>query len=1722
MSANAKGRLEASLCECCYEVFFSKKLFDSHVLKCGEPRSRAPPNTNPVGSSTLSKCATCRRIFLGGQNLAKHVKREHGTTKVVTAVLSCYECKMLFTDVHKLAKHREQEHAPSVSSAATVAAAPPGKPKMDMRSQPKVVTISQPKLVSKVDATSQPQATSKMKTKPTSEFKSKPESGSKSEPEPGLKTKSSSQELKTTSKPTDENASMPILDVASDQTQLVNEFICDADSETIVEEESEMIDVSSTNSPLTPEDSSRPARQMNVTSTVPEVTASTDQIPTKQNNASTTQPAAVSARMPASAPATPSVAKAASTSVATAATTATGAAAAKIASASAASASASADGVRHPRLPDATSSSGSRGVFFACGSCNFMFLDKDLMLKHLKEMHGRGVKSPAEKTPSASPAKKPVVRGSTMYACAMCDSMFNNVELVKSHIQAKHRGISRDGMVAKADLESGPRESVWSTQECLLCSLVFKPSVRLRDIYMNLPEWTNHFYGSHSTTEKLASGKRLELRPCHRCGLVFVNNATRLHHNAIAHNGRDPEAEMKQRQVEDNLEPVGPTTAQITPKSLTAKARSRVIVDSLMKASLVSRSTPTVTMDKVAARRAQSKVFASRTGSGRATNVVFKCSECGDLFPDDPSFERHAREAHRGESREQKSSQPPSNSHDPPPTTEVGQLSSINGQWDVLEQRECSDCSKLMESCPRSFALFVRRDVWERHVNEVHLPGQWRCTGELLRLHPCPQCPRLFLHPSTLEAHKTKLHDEMLGPVDQADVDACSPTNTLECSRCAELVQNADGIRFLDSAVWHKHFETDHKELLLTDGKAGSWQLFPCGKCQRLFFNERDIPIHEARQAYMHMPMPVNAKVTTQKRGHRVAQETEIMYQCANDDCSFTSHDHDSMVSHFQQCRKSRPTKIGETLLYKTVMVRRPPPKPRRHNMQAMRRLDNVMQKLAPGSATDGGEANATGAGAAGGEPSEAAAAVSQLLQAEPDAPSEPAVLELDPVTCQPRSAHALQAAQDVPEAVAEEETVAAEGPQPEHSAADDAADRPTRMDFACSVCKMRGSTKEEIAAHIRRDHKRSDGTYGPPLTEEDEHQQQIRNYKHAYLCAECKRMAEPCPRTRDLYFEKGAWIDHLSTSHKPIHFSELDRLDLHECNECERLFLSHASLKRHSRFYHEPGAENYQPEQQQNEDRIEKHKFSCVEEGCTFKYHRITRLRSHLINVHNFDLAVREVVFNDEDSFQEWKKTLELSTNAYFVLRSNVQAKRKNGKFNVRYFSCSRVMAHMPSYKQNGKKRTLPWQEDLLKDDMVWRCPAFMKAEVADNSTAINVSFCPNHYGHEMDPSFGRLTDSDEAEIGGMLRAGLSIQDVLKRMREEGQRQGTPNRKQRVTEAEINRIFEKYMGMKPPKAKRYDPLIGKAISRTSRDTGSPRVSWNADMVTFDGEVDAQGTVGEEMSLDDTEAADDGVGAREAWQRVCGEEDCRFTTTSVGFLRSHLRQRHGFAMHIDTAGFASMKDFTRWKRNLEKRTCAKYTCYKSVALSGPSDPVVTRYYTCHRSGLNSLKRASSHAPPPRRLVLCTGYMKVRCDRISGEVACEYCASHYGHDARLADRRVAEHAGEDMMPVEYETVEDDGEVSQPVGDQYSSPERNHFSSPSATRYSFIHEEESAAVSDQEVEPERPRRPRGRPPKKRPAARRRSRGGKRRRWEEFEEVEEEEEEDDQQQEDSFESD
>ncbi|XP_043247026.1 uncharacterized protein LOC122394310 [Amphibalanus amphitrite] len=1605
------------------------------------------------------------------------MNKEHSTKKVLKTVILCHECKKIFTDIQALAIHQAEQHP---QASASSPAASKKRTVTVLRNQ---VTGLQPKSAPKADVALEARGSAKESGSSTTP-QSNSRSDSQSDPEPQSNSEQPESDTNAPSvgsgsgqasdAPADE-VSRSAMDVEGGSSQLLDDQM-GGDESKLSEVQPDVIDKSSANKSLSP---AKPVDTETQASKVlrGQTTAKLGNMSADQRTGgleTKTGPLPTTSRL-AFAPTKPRVStvSAASPSVTTA----------------------------------SSSKAATLGPLFACRSCDFKSMDKDLMIQHIADKHGPQLPTVVSNKSASSLTKKPV-REVTLYACGLCDAKFPSVEVVKAHINAKHQ-TPRDVTTQNADVR---RDTLWSTHECVQCASLFQPSVRLRDIYMNLSEWMNHFYQSHGATEKVTPRKQLELRPCHRCGLVFFSKATRLHHNVISHDGKDPEIEMQRKQREEERELVKLTSAEITPKSLPAKARSRVIVDSLMKASLVSRTTPAVVMDKAAARRAQIKVFAARSGApNRVTNVVFKCSKCGGMFPDDPSFERHAREVHSNESgRDERPDPPPATvQSDPPMSTEVTKPN-------LLEQRECSDCSKLMESCPRSNGLFVRRDVWERHVNEVHV-HLTRCVGVRIVMHPCPHCPRLFLNPHTLEAHKTKLHDTMLGPVDQADVDACTPTKTLECSRCSQLVQNADGLRFLDGNVWNTHFETDHKELLLCDGKAGEWELFSCSKCPRLFFNERDLPVHEARQAFMHMTMPINAKVVTQKGGPRVVQDTEILYQCANDPCSFTCKEHAKMVEHFQQCRVLPLVKVGETLLFKTVMVRKlkRPRHSKPYNRSATRRLENVMKKLAPDGGANGDTASVTPN--AEGKDSEAATAVTHILaESERITSKTPAVLELDPVTCQPRLAHSLEdsedvpeaAAEDVPEAAAEEETVAAEEALQEHP---DTGSQPTRMDFACSVCQMRGSSRNSIAAHIRRDHKRSDGTYGPDENV-DKRQEQVKKYKHAYLCAECKEMAKPCQRTRDLFFEKAAWLNHLATTHNPLSFSELDRLDLHECEECERLFLSYASLKRHSRAFHEPGAENYQPPRTAA-DRRKKHKFSCFEEGCTFTYHRVPRLRSHLIAEHNFDLAVREVVFNNEHDFQEWKKTLELSTNAYFMQRSNVKSKRKSGTFEVRYFGCSRVMANLPTYKENGKKRSLPWQVDLLKDDMVWRCPAFLKAEVASSSASVRVSFCPNHYGHEMDPSFGRLSDADEAEIGGMLRAGLSIQDVLKRMREEGRLQGTPSRKQRVTEFEINRIFEKYMGMKPPKAKRYDPLVGKAVSRSlGKVTESSNLAWNAELISSydDGAMTAEDTAGDELPLDNSdEAIDESAGSRDVWQRVCGEDGCRFTTTSVGFLRSHLRQRHGFAMHIDTAGFTSMKDFTRWKRSLEKRTCAKYLCYKTVASSDPSDPVVTQYFTCHRSGLNSLKRAPGDAPLPRRLVLCTGYMKVRMDNITGEVACEYCASHYGHDARLAERRASRHRSTDMIPIDFETVEETVSAS-PTG-------AGHFMSPMATRYSFVHDD--AAVSDQEVEQPRQKRPRGRPPKKRTAVPRRSRGGKRRRWEEFEEEEEEEE---QQQEDSSDSD
>ncbi|KAL1458232.1 hypothetical protein WDU94_008396 [Cyamophila willieti] len=192
--------------------------------------------------------------------------------------------------------------------------------------------------------------------------------------------------------------------------------------------------------------------------------------------------------------------------------------------------------------------------------------------------------------------------------------------------------------------------------------------------------------------------------------------------------------------------------------------------------------------------------------------------------------------------------------------------------------------------------------------------------------------------------------------------------------------------------------------------------------------------------------------------------------------------------------------------------------------------------------------------------------------------------------------------------------------------------------------------------------------------------------------------------------------------------------------------------------FSEEEVVEKYDVNVLHKESLKEKHlklcKIHCNEPSCDARFKIIKAFRDHLEQVHNYEMRVEKLSFDNIKEFENWRNTYEQENCCSFVKRTG--SRIIPGKQAVStYMYCSRSGIYESKSSARIKKSK--------------RCGLACTASIIYKELPhgeISVTLHASHYGHELDVKQLRLSKHDKQSIAHALCEGNSPVAIIDKMR--------------------------------------------------------------------------------------------------------------------------------------------------------------------------------------------------------------------------------------------------------------------------------------------------------------------------------------------------------------------
>jgi hypothetical protein len=197
-----------------------------------------------------------------------------------------------------------------------------------------------------------------------------------------------------------------------------------------------------------------------------------------------------------------------------------------------------------------------------------------------------------------------------------------------------------------------------------------------------------------------------------------------------------------------------------------------------------------------------------------------------------------------------------------------------------------------------------------------------------------------------------------------------------------------------------------------------------------------------------------------------------------------------------------------------------------------------------------------------------------------------------------------------------------------------------------------------------------------------------------------------------------------------------------HQCYICDKIFSANSNLNRHLRKIHQETVQSPY------------NNVKCA--LCESQYPSSSLYIRHLEKDHQVVIEVEQLKFDNKETFDNWKHSIESQTTSQFI-KSRGEKRTKN--VNKTYYSCNRSGYFV------SKAKTQKALKKQGSRKINGRCPASMNVTVNQDSS-YDVRFIKTHVGHDFELIHLDLSEKDRDLIVGKLESGITKRDIIRQIR--------------------------------------------------------------------------------------------------------------------------------------------------------------------------------------------------------------------------------------------------------------------------------------------------------------------------------------------------------------------
>ena len=202
-----------------------------------------------------------------------------------------------------------------------------------------------------------------------------------------------------------------------------------------------------------------------------------------------------------------------------------------------------------------------------------------------------------------------------------------------------------------------------------------------------------------------------------------------------------------------------------------------------------------------------------------------------------------------------------------------------------------------------------------------------------------------------------------------------------------------------------------------------------------------------------------------------------------------------------------------------------------------------------------------------------------------------------------------------------------------------------------------------------------------------------------------------------------------------------------HVCLVCNKEFTNASNLYRHLRKVHKTEA----PKQPTSHP-------ICLCPLCDQDNPSRTAYLKHLEEVHDIHCRRESHLFQDWNTFVEWKKNVEIKSKTDFI--HSTASKRPNK--NYTYYVCSRSGYYTSRQKEDQRQRKI---KSLGSRKIGGCCPAQIRV-LTKPDNFIEVDYCRTHVGHRLDEQHLIIPDDIKAFVVSLLEAKTPTSQILEEVK--------------------------------------------------------------------------------------------------------------------------------------------------------------------------------------------------------------------------------------------------------------------------------------------------------------------------------------------------------------------